>query len=428
VSRLRVLWLVNNKLPELSKLKNEKTNISGGWLVESSRILAEHKSIDLSVAYPCDNHESENSIDGKSITYYSFKKIKNLKVNNITINRYSSAFINLLDLVKPDIVHIHGSELPHTLLMIIACHERRIKTVMSLQGIVSKIKNHLFLGIPTEVIYRNTLRNLIRKDSLANLKRLYQKLGCNEIEAIKLSDAIIGRTTWDLACVKEIDVSKQYFSNNETLRNSFYNSKWTYNDCEKKSIFVSQAHYSLKGLHILLEAMPLIMKQYPNVKVVIGGKNILSNNSLKEKLMQTAYSRYLLKLIKTYKLEDKLILTGPLTESEMCEQFLKANVFVMPSLIENSPNSLCEAMILGVPSVASYVGGIPDFIKHGESGMMYQPDAPYMLAHNICILFSNVDLAVEISSNARKRAKVMFDRKLNSDKLIDIYAEVLNRS
>ena len=88
-------------------------------------------------------------------------------------------------------------------------------------------------------------------------------------------------------------------------------------------------------------------------------------------------------------LERNVVFTGPLDEEKMCQRYLKSNVFVCPSSIENSPNSLGEAMVLGVPCVASDVGGVSDMLKHKEEGFVYQTDAPYMLAHYVCEIFEN---------------------------------------
>ena len=67
----------------------------------------------------------------------------------------------------------------------------------------------------------------------------------------------------------------------------------------------------------------------------------------------------------------------------MKERFLKSNVFVSPSTIENSPNSLGEAMLLGIPCISSDVGGVKNLLKHEEEGYVYQTDAPYMLAYYV---------------------------------------------
>ena len=84
-------------------------------------------------------------------------------------------------------------------------------------------------------------------------------------------------------------------------------------------------------------------------------------------------------------------------------------------------------MILGVPCVASYVGGIPDMLKDKDEGFLYQHDAPYMLAHYVCTIFENEDLALKFSKNAREHALMTHDRKENTRRLIEIYSEIVSK-
>ena len=117
--------------------------------------------------------------------------------------------------------------------------------------------------------------------------------------------------------------------------------------------------------------------------------------------------------------------TGILYEKQMCERHLKSHVFVCPSSIENSPNSLGEAMILGVPCVASDVGGVADMLKHQEEGFVYQADAPYMLAHFVCEVFADDEIALQISVNARKHAMRTHDPEKNLKALLSIYEQII---
>ena len=139
----------------------------------------------------------------------------------------------------------------------------------------------------------------------------------------------------------------------------------------------------------------------------------------------TYYGKYIKKLIKDYKLEKSIIFTEPLDEKQMCERFLKSNIFVSASTIENESNSLSEAKMLGVPSVSSYVGGVIDRINHNEDGFFYQHDAPYMLAYYVCEIFSNKDIALKFSKKAREKAMKTHDRETNANRLIEIYRNIL---
>ncbi len=277
---------------------------------------------------------------------------------------------------------------------------------------------------PGYAVQGKTLRNIVRRDSIKNLRSLFRKRGYNEKEALKKTNHIIGRTTWDKTCSSLINPKAKYYVCNEILREEYYEYQWDINRCEKYSIFLSQGQYPFKGLHYMLEALPLVLKRFPTTKVYLSGKDITKSDSLRDKLLMTYYGKYIKRMIVRLGIKRNVIFTGPLAEKNMCQRYLKSHVFVCPSSIENSPNSLGEAMILGVPSIASYVGGIPDMLIDRKEGFLYQHNAPYMLAHYICEIFGNDCLAKKFSNNAREHAIKTHDKTLNSKMLIEIYRKI----
>ena len=421
---MNILWLINIPLPEASQLMGENPSPFGGWLINASKDLANKEDVELSIAFPSNKANKFRELKGEKINYYPFIPVKE---NDNKVIENNESFETLLNNLKPDIVHIYGTEIAHTLSMVNTCNKINIKTVISVQGLVSIIEKHMYSNLPIYAIYGNTFRNIIRKDNVRGLKKLFRNRGKNEIEAIKRTNHIIGRTTWDKACSNQINPQANYHFCNETLREEFYKHQWDVNDCEKHSIFLSQGQYPIKGLHYMLEAIPLILKRFPKAKVYISGKDITKSDSIKDKLLMTYYGKYIKKMIKKLNLERNVVFTGPLDEKKMCQRYLKSHVFVCPSSIENSPNSLGEAMILGVPSVASYVGGIPDMLKDKEEGFLYQHDAPYMLAQYVCEIFENQDLALKFSKNAREHALKTHDRDENTRRLIEIYNEIVSK-
>lgn len=420
---MKVLWVVNVPLPEASLLLNEKPQPFGGWLINSSKYIVENGNIELSIAFPKSNIKRYEKLYGKNITYYAFKEIKDKNKKYIKDNEILKEIINDFN---PDLIHIYGTEMAHTISTVNICEKENVQTVISIQGLVSICAQHIYANLPFKVIYGYTLRNILRKDSILAHRKLFEKRGKNEIQSIKKTNNIIGRTTWDKACVSQINSNAKYYFCNETLREEFYNHIWEYDKCEKYSIFLSQGQYPIKGLHYALNAMPIILKKYPQAKLYISGKDIIKTETLKDKLLITRYGKYIKMIIKKLNLENNVIFTGPLDEREMCKRYLKANVFVCPSSIENSPNSLGEAMLLGLPCVSSSVGGVTDMIKDKKEGFIYQADAPYMLAYYICEIFKSKALTNEISKNARLRALKTHDRILNNENLIKIYKEILD--
>ena len=99
-------------------------------------------------------------------------------------------------------------------------------------------------------------------------------------------------------------------------------------------------------------------------------------------------------------------------------------IYNSPSVIENSPNSVGEAMLLGMPIVSSNVGGVSDMLVHNEEGYLYQADAPYLLAYYIAEFFENQERENEFGENARNHAVKTHNKEENIQKLLQIYESI----
>lgn len=418
---MRILWLTNISLPEASLLINERPSPYGGWLVGASSLLSTEDDIDLSIAFPKSGLSDVQQLSGEKIKYYAFPPLHAKDIETKSPNAYLK---KILEKAKPDIIHIFGTEYPHTLAMVNTCDVNKV--IISIQGLTSICAKHYMASLAENIQNRNTFRDLVKRDNLKQQQVKFAKRGLLEIEALKKVRHIIGRTTWDRACTFQINPDAMYHFCNETLRDEFYKHEWNIHNCEKHSIFVSQGSYPIKGLHYMLEAMPLVLKNFPDAKLYVGGANITKSETIKDWLKLSSYGKYIKDLIKKYDLGNVVFFTGVLDEKQMCQRFINSHVFVSPSTVENESNSLSEAKLLGVPSVASYVGGVIDRIDHGFDGFLYQHDAPYMLAHYVCEIFANDQLALKLSANARQRALKTHDKVTNTNRLLQIYNEILN--
>ena len=106
----------------------------------------------------------------------------------------------------------------------------------------------------------------------------------------------------------------------------------------------------------------------------------------------------------------------------MKQAFLSANVFVLPSVMENSPNILGEAMLLGLPCIAADVGGVSSMLHAPEEGLLYQSSAPYVLAQDICQIFAMKAEAAVMGAAAQARAQKNHAPETNLRSLLTIYA------
>ena len=235
----------------------------------------------------------------------------------------------------------------------------------------------------------------------------------------------MGRTNWDYTHSKNINRTVNYYVCNRSLRDSFYSAnKWDIADKKNYSIFLSQAHYPIKGAHQVLKAVMLLKEEFPETMIRIAGGNIINNTTLSQKIRLTGYGNYIRKMINKAGLQNNVRFLGPLNEQQMVEEYRNAHVFICPSSIENSPNSVGESQILGTPVIASYVGGIADMVSHGETGLLYRFEEVEMLAENIRAVFTNDDLAVRLSTNGIMTAEQRHNPQTVLTQTINTYSKV----
>ena len=415
---MKILWLTNILPRFLAKRMDAKTISNLGWLDYSAEKLLENSDIDLYVVYP-DDVQTSGTVDG--INYESFPKRYSLRRNDSAL---AEIFSHIIEKIDPDIIHIHGTEYYHTLAMAkaVVAQKREAQTVVSIQGLVSVIADHYTAGLPHGVTKKYTFRDLLKRENILGQRKGFVTRGKAEIEALRMIPNVIGRTEWDKACTYHINPTRKYYLCNETLRKIFYDGEWSLDKCEKHSIFVSQSSYAIKALHQVIEALPIILKDYPDAKIYVTGGDVFKRKWYKI----NSYHKYLRDRIKKLGLQGKVVFLGTLNEDKMKERFIRSHVFVMSSSIENSPNSLGEAMMLGVPSIASDVGGVSSIFTHERDGFMYPFDAPYMLAYYTCRIFSDSDIANKFSQNAKLHAQKTHDCVENARVLYDIYQELRN--
>lgn len=415
---MKLLWLCN-LIPGPIRVAVGDRPGSGLWMDSVLSGLRERENISMEVAC-LGSEDREGSVDGR-LGYTIFR--------GALPHRYrpelEERFRNLLERFQPDVIHIWGTEYPHTLAMLRACKALDLldRTAVSIQGLCYIYARHYHEGVPESTCRGFTLRDLLRWDNIALQKKKFALRGKNEVEALKISRNVIGRTEFDLACTGEVNPARWYHFCSETMLPPFYEGQWHYDTCQRHRIFASSCAYPIKGFHCLLEAAALVAKRFPDVTIAVPGKSYLDLSG-KEKLRQGSYSRYLEKRTKELDLEDRIEFLGNLSPEKMKEAYLSCNVFTLPSTIENSPNSLGEAMLLGVPCVAADVGGVTSLLEHPWEGYVYPSTAPYLLAHYVEKVLSMGAEAEELGRRASCHARKSHDPEKNMERLLEIYREL----
>ncbi|MCM1138946.1 MAG: glycosyltransferase family 4 protein [Muribaculum sp.] len=419
---MKILWITNSLFEEYFQAKGKHASYTGGWMRSLAlRLTEQYPELEIAVAARYAGVDKLEELITDKFTFYALP-------GATARTKYDSSIEPIWKVVKnrfkPDMVHIHGSEYPHGLAYIRANGTEGV--MVSLQGIVSRIARHNSGGIfLTEFLQNLTLYDLLISSTPFKETRNYRHLGKMEEELLSRVNHIIGRTSWDKVHSWAINPTATYHFCNETLRSEFYSTnKWDLSKCQPHRIFLSQAAKPIKGIHKVIEALPYILRKYPDTEIYVAGNNFTRHDDLHSKLRYMTYGKYVNKLMKKYGISDKIHFLGMLNAEQMAEQYRMANVFICPSSIENSPNSLGEAQLMGCPVVASYVGGVPDMVENGINGLLYRFEEHEMLAYNVCRVFSDGELANTLSVGGVKAAIQRHDGERNAEKMMEIYRQI----
>ena len=415
---MKVLWFCNSAAA--GEQFFNANNIGGGWLKSLDKQIQEKVELHVAFYYP---YKYSQFIYGKT-SYYP------VYTGNIFWNTFKKIFIvsekdehdlykyiNIIEQVKPDIIHIHGTENPFGGII----GKVNVPVVVSIQGNITVCYHKYCSGI--EKKYLSTkVRNGSLKDILLSKNFLYgyktfAKKKQIELKNLGKTTCIIGRTAWDKRITSIMAPNSIYFHGDEILRDSFYKNQWKNPLASPKKIIIhtTTGNSFFKGFETVCLTLNELNKLNFDVEWRVAG---ITEKSLIYKIVK--------KKIKKDFPEKGLVLLGALSEKELVESMQRSNVYVAPSHIENSPNSLCEAMIIGMPCIATFAGGTGSLLKDKEEGLLIQDGDPWTMAGAILELWNNKEQAVAMGINARIKALYRHDKKRIVTELLETYNTIIH--
>ena len=363
---------------------------------------------------------SENGVNYYAVpdrlpAFYDENKESNIK-----------AWQKLIELEKPDLIEVWGTEFTHGLCALKAA--KGIPSIIRMQGYLSAIAQHYLAGMtPGELKQTVTLRDRIKRDSIVQQQKKYFDSAKKEAEMIELSGNVICQNGWGESVIKSRHPNSKVYFCPLSINSVFQNYSWSKEQAEPHSIICNASGYSLKGLHVLLRAVAMLKNKYSDIKLYVPGEPMVSDGSVQWLLRKRGYTKFIEGLIYELGIKDNIIWLGRITHRELAEELEKKSVFVLCSAAENQSSSLIEAMTVGVPSVASAVGEVPEFVKNEENGLLYRFGEHDVLAHLLDRVFSDDELAKKISENGKKDMLKAHDADMINNTITDIYKEVLRR-
>lgn len=133
------------------------------------------------------------------------------------------------------------------------------------------------------------------------------------------------------------------------------------------------------------------------------------------------YKSILLKMIKNYNLEEKIILTGRVFQEHILEYYMRADIFVLTSKRENLPNVLLESLSMKLPVIAPNIAGIPELIKNDYNGILIPPNDVKSIVKSIEDIYDNKSKLKVLSENGRNVVCKYFNQNDSINSIIKLY-------
>lgn len=419
INKMKVLWYTNT--PSLYEESNHQYH-GGGWIESLEELVKTRPEIKLSIAFfhPYDNERIEKN----GVLYYPIRRLAGRKnpvkalLNNwrgkIEQKEYQNRFLKIIDDFKPDIIHVFGTEGPFALIQEITS----VPVIVHLQGIINPILNSYFPIGYSKLDFlldrKYLFQNLIGASPPFILKR-FKFMAEREKQVLTKIKYVFGRTEWDKRVVSLYNPDVRYFHVNEVLRPNFYS--WDH-----------KRNLSGKKFTIISTLSPAVYKGIDLVLRVAREFKALTDIEFEWRVIGIDESSKLLKLFerkeRVFHRSVNIKLLGRIGPVELAQHMTSADIFVHPSYIDNSPNSVCEAQILELPVIACNVGGVSSLIDHEETGILIPSNGVFEMVTYLKLLYNNPQLRQCIGGKAREKAIERHNRQEIVERLISVYFEL----
>ncbi len=410
---MRVLWFTNT--PSLYQ-QNANSYNGGGWIESLELHIRKNSSIDLGISFF--HSDTVFKAQKENVTYYPIRNKRNI-LKKIQYQFDSArkekeeiqSFLRIVNDFNPDIIHIFGSEMPFGVIA------KYISTpvVLHIQGILTPYLNAWFPpGYSRKDIPFLFRFNFVQIFSYLRKYKYFSYQAKQEQKRLSHIFNYMGRTEWDRRVTSILSPNSKYFHCDEILREPFYIADvWRPHQRSKLILATTISSPLYKGFDLILKTATILSSmQSLSFEWHIFG-NI--NPKLVERMCKV-------------KAEDVNIkLHGIASAEKLVEELLNADIFIHPSYIDNSPNSICEAQMLGLPVISTNVGGISSIIKNNKNGILVPANDPYMLTAKILELRNNKNLAIRLSEGAKYSAYKRHDRDTIVTKNLSIYQSILSK-
>ncbi len=417
---MRILWFQNGPGIALGYLNGRKAARSWtSWL--AGQLRTQHE---LHIAFIYQKYSEEFEYEGirfHPICEKHWKRamlLGRLPGGGTPDSRILGRCLELIGQVKPDLVHIHGTENPYITLL----GHTSVPVAVSVQGIVTVIRHKYlsafgrrYLGASNRHLRQP--RTLLTEHSFRQGMKVLSQMARREQECLPHCRYVIGRTDWDRRVMSVLAPEAAYFGHDDRiLAAPYYEARWQMPpEGVPRVIHTTLTNSYYKGFETLCQALTLLRRSGKDVRAQVAGLET-----------KDAIYRITRRMMGRDFPADRLEMLGNVTAEQNVGHMLQAGIYVLPSHIDNNSNSLCEAMLLGMPCVASFVGGIGSVLHDGLNGVAVQDGDPWALAGAIGELLDRPQEARRLAQAAYETAIRRHDPQAVIRNLTHIYQTIVH--
>lgn len=370
--------------------------MTAGWQDALESIVAPCKDIELYIAFESKIPAEVKVING--VTYipmyaqYSFWESKvSQHTWDINERKVIEQGRKVIEQYKPDVIHVFGNEWPFGLL----AQYTDIPLVIHIQGSIIPYNNALYPPRYNGYTMLKAAGLNLRKDwhRLCWYNKTKSRLDM-EKRIWKCVHHYMGRTAWDRALVRMLTKNSTYHHVEEALRPQFLHAGklWNIPKSGKLKLFSTGCYNFWKGVDVMLKTAHVLKEAGVDFEWNVAGAMDEEVKNIVEKTEGIKYS------------ENNINILGIQTPEQMMQLMSSSTMYVHTAYIENSPNSICEAQIIGMPIVSTMVGGIATLVRNGIEGDLLPANDPWQIANAIVELAKDTKRMQMYSEQSRKHA------------------------
>ena len=390
---MKVLWF---EISTPSRYLNTG-HVTAGWQDALENIVATSNDIELYIAFESHVPADVKIVEGVTyipmITQYSFWEQK-VGQHTWTINerKVIEQGRKVIEQYKPDVIQVFGNEWPFGLL----AQYTDIPLVVHIQGSIIPYDNALYPPKYNGYTMVKAAGLNLRKDwhRFTGFNKNKSRLEM-ERRIWKTVHHFMGRTCWDKALVNMLNKGATYHHVEEALRPQFLHSDkiWKLPETNQKLRLLSTGCSSFwKGIDVMLKTAHVLKEAGIDFEWNVAGG---MSDELKEIVESKEHLKYA---------ENNIHFLGFRSPSELIDEMIHSTMYVHTAYIENSPNSICEAQIIGMPIISTMVGGIATLVRNGEDGDLLPANDPWQIANAIVELSKDRERMKYYSEHSRQHA------------------------